>query len=167
MQKLESLQYNAALAITRAWRGTSTDKRYEELGWENLTNHRWYRRLCLFFLIANNQAPPYLCNVISPSHPLWCRNLHDNPNGTDNPNGNRFYKIYSSTAKFSDSFFPSCIVDWNELDGTLKKAINKKSFQTLLVKLVRPPKSNNFKILDNIGLKYLKRWQFTLNHEIW
>ena len=33
MQKLESLQYNAALAITGAWRGTSTDKIYEELGW--------------------------------------------------------------------------------------------------------------------------------------
>ena len=63
MQKLESLQYNAALAITGAWRGTSTDKVYEELGCENLTNRRWYRRLCLFFLIVNNQAPPYLCNV--------------------------------------------------------------------------------------------------------
>ena len=151
MQKLESLQYNAVLAITGAWRGTSTDKIYEELGWENLTNRRWYRRLCLFFLIANNQAPPYLCNVISPSLPLWCRNQHDNPNGTDNPNGNRFNKIYSS------------IVDWNELDGTLKKAINKKSFQTSLVKLVRPPKSNNFKILDNIGLKYLTQLIVRLN----
>ena len=31
MQNLESLQYNVALAITGAWRGTSTDRIYEEL----------------------------------------------------------------------------------------------------------------------------------------
>ena len=44
MQKLESLQYNATLVITGAWHGTSTDRIYEELGWESLTNRRWYRR---------------------------------------------------------------------------------------------------------------------------
>ena len=89
MQKLESLQYNAALVITGAWHGTSTDRSYGELGWDSLTNRRWYRRLSLFFLIANNQAPFYLCKVISPSVPLWRRN------GNDNLNGNRF-KIYIS-----------------------------------------------------------------------
>ena len=135
------------LVITGAWRDTSTDKIYEELGWENLTNRRWYCRLCLFFLIANNQAPMYLCNVISPSLPIWCRNQHDNPNGTDNKNGNRF--------NFSDYFFTSCIVYWNELDG--------KYFQTSLVKFVRPPESNTFKILENIGLKYLTQLRVGLN----
>ena len=108
MQKVESLQYNAALAITEAWRSTSPDEIYVELAWETLTNRRWYRRLGLFFLIANNQAPPYLCNVISPSLSLWCRNKHenptgndnpsgnDNPNGTDNPNGNCFNLVILS-----------------------------------------------------------------------
>ena len=33
---LESVQYSAALAVTGAWRGTNTDKIYEELGWESL-----------------------------------------------------------------------------------------------------------------------------------
>ena len=47
-QRIESLQYNAALGITAAWRGTSPDRIYEELGWETLTNRRWYRRLSLF-----------------------------------------------------------------------------------------------------------------------
>ena len=91
--------------------------------------------------------------MISPSVPLWRRNVNDNLNG------NRFKKIFSRTIKFSDSFFPSCIVDWNELDEKLKKAINKKSF----VKLVRPPKRNNFKILDKIGLKYLTQLRVGLN----
>ena len=35
-EKLESVQYNSALAITGAIRGTSTEKLYNELGLETL-----------------------------------------------------------------------------------------------------------------------------------
>ena len=38
--KLESLQYNAALAITEAIRGTSKEKLYKELGFEYLNSRR-------------------------------------------------------------------------------------------------------------------------------
>ena len=34
---LESTQYSAALAVSEAWRGTNTDKLYEELGWDIFT----------------------------------------------------------------------------------------------------------------------------------
>ena len=34
MEKLESVQYSAALAVTNARKGTSLDKLYDELGWE-------------------------------------------------------------------------------------------------------------------------------------
>ena len=107
--------------------------------------------------IAENQAPLYLCNVISPTLPLWSRNQHDNPNG------NRFKQIYVRTIKFNDTFFPSCTVDCNDLDGKLREAINKKIFQSSLLKLVRPLKNNNFKILGNIGLKYLTQLRVRLN----
>ena len=50
-QKLESIQYNAALAITGAIRGTSREKLYQELGLESLQKRRWYRKLCHFFKI--------------------------------------------------------------------------------------------------------------------
>ena len=59
-RKLESIQYEAALAVSGAWKGTNTDRLLEELGWETLGNRRWYRRLCLFYKIVNNQAPEYL-----------------------------------------------------------------------------------------------------------
>ena len=36
MDKIESTQYQAALALTGAWKGTNTDKIYDELGWEPL-----------------------------------------------------------------------------------------------------------------------------------
>ena len=35
-RKLESIQYNAALAITGAMRGSSREKNYQELGFESL-----------------------------------------------------------------------------------------------------------------------------------
>ena len=36
MEKVERIQYQAALAITDAWQGSSHSKIYEELGWESL-----------------------------------------------------------------------------------------------------------------------------------
>ena len=50
-QKMESIQYNAALAITGAIRGSSREKLYQELGLEPLQQWRWYRKLCFFFQI--------------------------------------------------------------------------------------------------------------------
>ena len=41
--KIESVQYNAALAITGAIRGTSKEKLYQELGLESLKDRRWLR----------------------------------------------------------------------------------------------------------------------------
>ena len=43
-KRLESIQYSAALAVSGAWRGTNTDKLYEDLGWEIFCYRRWYRR---------------------------------------------------------------------------------------------------------------------------
>ena len=55
--KLESVQYNAALAITGAIRGSSREKLYQELGFESLKSRRWYRKLCLFFKHKKNKHP--------------------------------------------------------------------------------------------------------------
>ena len=46
--RLESIQYNSALAITGAVRGTSKEKLYKELGLEYLSSRRWFKRLCFF-----------------------------------------------------------------------------------------------------------------------
>ena len=44
-QKLESIQYNATLAIKCAIRGSSREKLYQELGLESLKQRRWFRKL--------------------------------------------------------------------------------------------------------------------------
>ena len=51
--KLEMVQYRAALVITSAFKGTSRDCLYEELGLESLANRRWSRRLFFFHKILN------------------------------------------------------------------------------------------------------------------
>ena len=50
-QKVDSMQYNATLAITGAIRKTSKEKLYNELCLETLEKRRWYRKLCCFFKI--------------------------------------------------------------------------------------------------------------------
>ena len=47
-QALEQTQYSADLAVTGAWRGTSRQNLYNELGWDSLHDRRWYRCLCHF-----------------------------------------------------------------------------------------------------------------------
>ena len=64
--KIESVQYNAALAITGAIRGTSKEKLYQELGFESLKDRRWLRRLCYLYKIVNTKQPAYLYDLIPP-----------------------------------------------------------------------------------------------------
>ena len=93
-QRLESLQYNVALAITGAIRGTSEEKLYNELGLESLQNRRWYRKLSFLFKVIANQSTSYLFNVIlrkNTSRPTW---------GSDNIPLLQLNTIFSKTATF-------------------------------------------------------------------
>ena len=63
-QKLESIQYNACLALSGAIRGSSREKHYHELSLESLQCRRWYRKLCLFYKIFKENKPVYLFNLI-------------------------------------------------------------------------------------------------------
>ena len=62
-EKLESVQYKAALAITGAVQGTSRDDIYQELGLEPLKSRRWYKRLSFMFKIMKEEVPNYLINL--------------------------------------------------------------------------------------------------------
>ena len=79
-QKIESVQYNSALAITGAIRGTSKKKLYHELSLETLEKRRWYRKLCCFFKKFRDQSPEYLFNSIPTSvRPYNTRNSNNIP----------------------------------------------------------------------------------------
>ena len=78
--KLEKVQYSAALVITGAIKGTSRDRVYRELGLESLAERRWSRKIFLFHKIINGPLPVYLQLYIS-----YC--------------GERFYRTRSAYQK--------------------------------------------------------------------
>ena len=120
--KLESVQYNACLAITSAIRGTSTEKIYRELGLESLKSKRWFRKICHFYKIFSEKSPSYLFNLI--------------------PNFNRVYSTRLSYnippvkvghGYFENSFFPSAISEWNKFDFNLRNSANLNTFKKKLL----------------------------------
>ena len=63
-EKLESIQYKAALAMTGAMQGTTREKIYQELALESLKFTRWYKRLSCMLKIINNETLNYRVNLI-------------------------------------------------------------------------------------------------------
>ena len=63
-RKLESIQYNAALAITGVIRRNAKEKLYQKLGFECLQQRLWYRKRCYFYKIFKEQSPNYLFRLI-------------------------------------------------------------------------------------------------------
>ena len=78
--KLESIQYNACLAITSTIRGTSKEKLYQELGLESLQLRLSYRKLGMFYKIYENKSPQYLFKLIpEKTHAYATRNVDNLP----------------------------------------------------------------------------------------
>ena len=132
-QKIESLQYNAALAITGAIRGTSREKNYQELGLESLQQRRWYRKVCLFFKIYKNQCPKYLFNIIPQSNcPYRTRNALNIPH------------ISVKHQFFKNSYFPSSIIEWSKLDSNIHNSETLNVFKSKILKFIRPTANSIF-----------------------
>ena len=93
-QNLESIQYNVALAITRAIRGTSLEKPYQELGLESLQQSRWYHKL------IKEKSPDYLFNIFPKNY-----SNHRARNSDNIPQFNIKHNL------FKNSLFPSVIAN--------------------------------------------------------
>ena len=65
-KKLKTVQYNAALAITGAIKGTFRKKLYQELRLEYLQQIRCMERLCLFCKFVSTKIPSYIYDIIPP-----------------------------------------------------------------------------------------------------
>ena len=78
MERIEKVQYQAALAITGSWKGSNRNKLYEVLGWETLSDRRWSRRLIQLFKIRNNLTPLYLRDSLPRTRGLSLRNSDPN-----------------------------------------------------------------------------------------
>ena len=147
MEKIESVQYSAALTTTRAWKGTSREKINGELRWESLSCRRWSRRMTLFNKILNNLTPQYTKDPIPrPHQSKYALRNHDTVG-----------RIGAKTEKFRSSFYPDCISEWNTLDPEIRHAPSVAAFKHKLLLKIRPPVRCIFGIHDPIGLSYLSK----------
>ena len=149
--KIESVQYNAALAITGAIRGTSKEKLYQELGLESLKDRRWLRRLCYLYKIVNTKQPAYLYDLI----PSFQRS-----------SGNKgcIYEPFCRTVSFKNSFLPYAIKEWNKLDSEIRNGKTFASFRKMLLNFIRPIGNSTHKIYDPLGIKLLTRLRLGFSH---
>ena len=126
-QKLESVQYNACLAITGCFRGTSRDKLYSELGLESFADKRFSRRLLFFYKIVDGFAPEYLRKHLPPLN--IAVNLRCRP---------PIYPLDARTERYRNSFFPYCISQWNDLDSRIRCLPSISSFKRAIFEFLRP-----------------------------
>ena len=124
---VESFQYNVALAITGAIKGTSKEKLYNELGLEYLKDRRWMRRLCLFHKIYNLKSPKYLYNLIPSVNRFY-----------DTRNNTNVSSFKCRTEYFKNSFFPNVITEWNKLDINIESMTLYTAFKNALLSFIRP-----------------------------
>ena len=116
-EKLELIQYNVALSVTVAIRGSSSEKLYQELVLESLQSRRWLRKLCQFYKILKNKSPRYLFNISSSKLRVHNTRYYDNI---------PLLKIKHNY--FRNSFFPSSIVEWNKLSREVRNSENIRIF---------------------------------------
>ena len=153
-QMIESVQYNAALAITGAIHGSSRDKLYQELGFESLHDRRWFRKLCFYYKIRHNMCPLYLTDLLLIMK-TSCYSLRLNRAPTV-PN--------FRTERFKSTFFPSCSSNWNQLDPNIQNSSSIEIFKRALLSFIRPKSANVYKIHHPRGLKLLTRLRLGLSH---
>ena len=152
-QNIESIQYNAALAIPGAVRGTSRGKLYQELGFESLQQRRWYRKLCCLFKIINNQSPRYLFQLIpSLNTRYFSRNSENIP------------QLRTKHDFFRNSFFPSTIKEWNNLDPQIRKSKSISIFKSNILKFIRPKPNNVYYCHNPKGIKLLTMLRLCMSH---
>ena len=111
---MKSIQYNTALAITGAIRGSSREKLYQELGLQSLQQWQWYRKLYYFFKLIKSKSPKHLFNNIPTVRSTYrTRNIDNIP------------QFNVRHTFFRNSYFPSIVIEWNNLEKSIR---NSKSF---------------------------------------
>ena len=154
IDRLERVQYNAALAITGCIRGTSRDKIYAELGLESLFDRRYCRKMCFFYKIVNGYSPQYLLSILPESYSksYATRTSHV------------FRSVKSRTDRFQNSFFPFCVSQWNTLDTEIRNLTSISSFKSALSRFYRPTSSSVYNVHNPKGIVYLNRLRVGFSH---
>ena len=144
--KVEKIQYQAALAVTGTWQGSSRLKLYEELGWESLSKRCMRKRVFKIHKIVDRRTPSCLRDKMPPGR----RNLANL--------ACVFQKIKCRTDRHLNSFFPNAISIWNNIIQSFERLKNH------LISLIRPKLRSTFDLHDSIYLRHLFQLRVGLSH---
>ena len=153
VQKLESVRYNASLAIAGCFRSTSRDKLYFQLGLESSANRRFYRRL-VFYKIVNKKAPQYLIDYLQ-TQDLASNNLRKRP---------AICPFDVRTERYHNSFFLYCISQWNNLDSRIRNLPSIATFKRAILDFICPVPTPMFKTYKQSGFAFLTRLKVGFSH---
>ena len=141
MESVEKIQYQAGLAITGCWKGTSRTKLYEELGWETLSDRRSNNRVFQIYKIISKTTLSYLKDKLPPHRYHFLVHV--------------FREMRCKSSRYSYSFFPDAISSWNTVISQFEYFPIYSRFKNHVIGSHRPKGKPVFDIHDPTGLRYL------------
>ena len=162
LKLLENVQRRAALLCTKALPATHHNVLLADLGWPTLSKRRKHQRLCLLFKIRNNLTQPYLRTICPPIVG------DDSKYNLRNNNDIRIPKC--RTVAYQNSFLPSTVHDWNDLNQNIRNSRSLDIFKNNLSNFLYSAKKNFYHSCSNgnggkhlsrirLGLSFLNRHQ--------
>ena len=150
MESVAKIQYQAGLAITGCWKGSSHDRLYEELSWESLSDRRNNNRIFQLYKIISKPTLSYLKDKLPPprNHLL----LHV------------FRDMMCRTSRYSYSFFPNAISSWNTFISQLEFFPTYSYLKNYMISCHRPEGKPVYDIHDPTGIRYLFQFRLGLSH---
>ncbi|XP_035674811.1 uncharacterized protein LOC118414720 isoform X1 [Branchiostoma floridae] len=134
-QRLERVQYECALTVSGAVRGSSYSSLLAELGWERLSDRRHVHSLVMFYKIVNGHTRQYLKDLIPPVVSVFTSHNLRNKHNLRVP--------ICTTSRYQKSFIPYATQHWNGLD-TAVRSLSFSLYKKHLMKLVRPSINKHF-----------------------
>ena len=107
----------------------------------------------MFYKIFKSKSPQYLFKLIPEKTSSYVtRNAENIPLFNIKHN---FYK---------NSFFPSSIIEWNNLDPKLRNSENLSTFKNNVLKFIRPKPNSFFNCCNLKGIRLITRLRLELSH---
>ena len=119
-QALETVQRQAAIICSGAYRHTSHTALLFELGWESLSDRRKGHKLTLFYKIYHKIYPNYLYKHLQFTNPT--------PYNLRNPT--TLVPRHTRLTCSAKSFFPSVTREWNSLPLNIQNSISITTFKS-------------------------------------
>ena len=112
-----------------------------------------YRRLCYFLKLTKNKSPKYLFNNIP-----TIRNTYRTRNIDNIPQFNIRHTF------FRNSYFPSIVTEWNNLDKSIRNSESFSIFKKNILKFIRTSPNSIFNCHNPKRVKLLTRLRLGLSH---